>query len=193
MEALTENISVAGIDPDLIIVAVIIVGSIIGQIMKAAKGGTPAKRQGAEPGGENTPPATNRNVTDAQRELEEFLQSLAGVPKQQPASPPTPPPIKKTTPAASQKRHTPPPVKKPPLPQQRRKPAPAIQPQRPVLSQVKLQSSPVTADITTLGMGGSAKHSKLRRLLNKDLQSSDSLRKAIVLREVFGPPLGLRS
>jgi hypothetical protein len=182
------HIMTAGLD-DLIPV-VIIITVIIARIMKATKGAKPLVPPPPDSSGEREPSATGD-------ELREFLEALSGTKPPRPTPPPAPPPVPQPQPVIppQPQRPAPAPVhaRKWTRPRQGKrataaptpapKPAPAPRPVRkPVAPRVARR--PVTVEACEL--------STLRKALDDHLSDRQSLRGAWLLREVLGPPVGLR-
>lgn len=158
-----------------VIWAIFIIISIVAQVIKARKKGADQA-----PGEATSQREEGRQSTTNDNELRQFLESLSdGNPRPEPTSPPitqrqelrhmsrpTPQPITKTP-----KRSEPPPA---PTTQ------PAQSPKISIIPEVKLE--PVVTP----------KPSGLQLLICKELQKTDATRKAIVLREILGPPIALK-
>lgn len=174
-----------------VIWVIIIIGSVIAQIIKGAKkvaSQAPGKSTGA--GEADTGGDRQREFVGSDDALQAFLQTLGGGEK----------PAAKATAASavqaisarrglSQARAT---VKKPSRPQAMREvrqqalplPIPAVhQPKA-----GKVQDAVVLEKFTKRETSASI----LGEAIRKDLSNADAIRKAIVLREVLGPPVALR-
>ncbi|MDP6811354.1 MAG: hypothetical protein QGH31_11640 [Kiritimatiellia bacterium] len=187
------HIVTAGID-DLIPV-VIIISVIIARIMKAAKQGKPMM---PPPPGDRPQPTPQTPANQPAEELRDFLQALSGAAqtRSEPAPPPPPPPPPVPVPAqrpVAQKRFQAPP--KPSRVRRRAKPVQAARqapqpapttPQKPApfWNQPPPAPRPVIVEACELNPA--------RKELNKHLEDATSLRGAWLLREVLGPPVGLR-
>ena len=181
---------------------VVIVGSLIAQIVKASRQGKQRRDAMGEapqagPGGERPQSAPNED-------LEAFLRNLSGEkPRRRkttspPPPPPPPPPL--ASPAQAARRR-----KKPPVPRAK----PAVPRAKPVAS----VPPPVTAKRAAARRqpAGAAEQDRTWRLRTKSayalkkeqaerkrselldaLDGADSIRKAVLLREILGPPVALR-
>lgn len=190
MHSVIYSFPVAAINIDMLI-GIFVLLSIIGRMMKARK---PEEEQQSTP----QPNASRRPASDPQAELEEFLKSLVGAPNltgSQPVkTPPAPPsPVKRPPPPPSNalnyaKRKSP-----PHNPRKQTSPAPErkalpIQParNRPAMKQVELHNNRII--VAPKAAGGVRK----QHYLFKELSCRKNIRKAVVLREILGPPLALR-
>lgn len=194
----------AAIGEALIPIIAIIVW-IVSSIVKAGKQGQPARGEQQTPGPSRSP------AEDPQDELRKFLEQLSGgaAPPQAeapppPAAEPSPPPIYEPPP-----NEVPPPVRErshvreAPRVQQ----PPAVQPRRPATQEPAHPDRSCSVDeareriIQSREFIASKTHaaprqkqqmsSALRRLIG-DLTRPETARKAIILREILGPPLGLQ-
>ncbi|MCK5850673.1 MAG: hypothetical protein KAH23_07125 [Kiritimatiellae bacterium] len=112
-----------------------------------------------------------------QDELKAFLESLSGVQQPAPAAIPTPPP--------------PPPVRPKQVTVARHK-TPAATPQA-VTTPVVLTTKPAPRSDVIVKKTANIQPNIIRNTIGADLTKNTSLRKAIVLREILGPPLALQS
>jgi hypothetical protein len=169
---------------------VIIVGSILSEILKNRKKAADkdASRKRGIPGGD--PP-----TVDAGKELREFLETLSGgSPGNKPVQPPVKPP-----PARPVVRNVPPSHrKKAPLPPQvtlKHRPLPEVSPAELHSRQDVPSAAPQVRSAVTEAESDSPstkeKHSS-SELIRADLLKPDSARRAVVLREILGPPMALR-
>lgn len=179
----------AGIE-DLFGLVILIIIGIVGQIIKKASG------SGRD--GKTEPPVT---IVSPQDQLNQFLQSIA----QQPAAPPAP--VKPQPERAQQHRQAPPPV-----PQRRGMPtagqmvAKAV-PVRPAIARSVVRVLPPPLDAaakaathpkpreTQVGKEGVVSRkpiSGIVRAIRADIRDSRGLRRAVVLREILGPPVGIK-
>ena len=161
---------------------VFVVISIVAQIIKAKKNAPPQS-----PDELGDADALQRPVvTSRQDELRKFMETLGGgTATSRPvvaAAPPRPPPPRRE---ARTVRREAPVVQKERV--QRETPI-AITPKHKVTQ--KKQSDSVTLE--RVG-DTSAKTDALKRLIRKELKQADATRKSIVLREILGPPLALKS
>ncbi len=179
------NVMKAGLD-DLIPV-IIIIAVIITRIVKASKQGrplTPPPPPGERPARE--PQAPSPEPAD---ELRQFLEALSGVPQQRPSTPqssplqaglravtqpPSPPPVNRTA------------LKIPPL--MPAPPTPKVKPKPPRKRRHWEQEPPKPRPMVV----EECDLSPLRKALDEHLSDRQSLRGAWLLREVLGPPVGLR-
>lgn len=187
--------SSAGID-DLIPVLVFL-AIAIGQIMKARA----KARQGGEDREQRPPPSGSASPQD---ELQEFLRSLSGAPPPPatPVPPPAPPQIRppRRVPAAAPpvrpqpRAWSPTPVPNRPPPRTRTAAPPPVPTATRVVALPQAPDPDASAYATETKVRKSAVASRrqLRIALGKDLISRQSLRKAIVLKEIVGSPLGSR-
>lgn len=191
-------------DIDAIIWLVIIVVSIIAQIIKGAK-----KTASQAPKQENAPrsaPAERRSTPakdqrkspssyrDRKDELRQFLERIAD---------PTPEPVPEVTvprtrrqAGGQQGRMPPPPPTRSRQPQTQREKRPAM-PSAPAAPSVTMRTPSMQAtapdQLPTTVMGTSERTSSAQgRELRKLLDKPQSQRRAILLREILGPPLALR-
>jgi hypothetical protein len=164
---------------------VFVVISIVAQIIKAKKNATPqSPDEFGDADAPQRPVATSR-----EDELRKFMETLRGgtaTARPVVAAPPPPPParrvpqtVRRAAPVAQRKdiQRTSPKAK-----------SIAIMPEQ--KSSQKKRSDPVT--LTRIG-GTSAKTSALKRLIREELRQKDATRKSLVLREILGPPLALKS
>jgi len=163
----------AGFD-DLIPV-IIIITVIITRIVKAAKQGKPLVPPAPGTRPRPTPrPQPQPQAGQPADELRQFLQALSGVQEPPPTPvqvrPPQPPP----PPAKAKRRVVKAAAPKPPQP---KKPAPFWNQPPPAPRPVIVEACELTP---------------ARQELNKHLEDATSLRGAWILREVLGPPVGLR-
>ena len=161
---------------------VFVVISIIAQIIKAKKNAAP---QSPDALGDADAPQ-RPEPPSRENELRQFLESLGGgAAARKPvvaAAPPPPPPPRRE---ARTVRRAAPVVQKERV--QRETPI-AITPKHKVTQ--KRQSDPVTLE--RVG-DTSAKTNALKQLIRNELKQTDATRKSIVLREILGPPLALKS
>ncbi len=152
---------------------IIVIISVIAQIRKGIKKNASqaaAKTTGRrESPPEPRTPGESPECVSSDEALREFLQRLGGT---VPAVPPTPRPATHLPPAARRAPH--------------RHPPPPPRPLRPVES----VSAPVVLDTSTLA-AESATDSQAERI-RKDLKDFRSARRAVIMREILGPPLALR-
>jgi hypothetical protein len=177
------HITSAGFD-DLIPVVVIIT-VVIARIMKAAKQGKPLVPPTP---GDRPRPTPQTPANQPAEELRDFLQALSGA-AQTRSEPPPPPPqpqaqAVRVTAQPRQKRFA-----KRARPVQAAKPAPQpppTPPQKPApfWNQPPPAPRPVIVEACELNPA--------REELNKHLEDATSLRGAWLLREVLGPPVGLK-
>lgn len=145
---------------------IVVIAVIVAQIVKALKKAGAASGQGA-------PQQPVREYADPQEELRKFLEELSGVPQPPQRAP------------EAQKIVTPPhrqPASRPP-PAAASKPKPAPPPQRKTPTPVVLQK-----DVYASPLGSSPRAAAFA----KKLRNYGTARESIVLREILGPPLGLR-
>ncbi len=179
----------AGLDD--LIPFVVILTVIITRIMKAAKQGKPLP----PPPADRTRPTPQAPTTQPGEDLRQFLQALSGAAQTSSEPPPPPVPTQAIRVTAQPQRKSPPP---PPRRQKRfakrGKPAQAAQsaPQPPPTPSSRKrhgkQEPPKPRPIVV----EACKLSPLRVALNEHLADKQSLRGAWLLREVLGPPVGLR-
>lgn len=177
---------IAAVSPEGVFWFVIIIISIVMQLLKAKRAAALSSESDNKP---ESGPFSGSPVT----ELEEFMQSLSGrieeaVSPQQ--SPPPPPP----RPAQFQHQQGVP-AARPAIRQQAKvaRRAHSFEPQAPrkkppAVTAVIQKKEPLTKKqaITKL------KQNELRNNIGLDLIKTDGLRKAMLLREILGPPVGLR-
>ena len=145
---------------------VIILFGIIGKIIKKF-------------GGDSKKPAKSGSVASAQDQLSQFLQSIADQP---------------VAPVATVQRSAAPPQQRmpPPVPRQA---APA--PQAPSLDKTgeaaeKQRDGAMTVSTDDMVRPRSRPSRGIARAIRRELVDSDGLRRAIVLSEILGPPVGLK-
>lgn len=154
--------------------AIFIIISVVAQIIKARKKSANQEPMQPESKGDNRAPAKSED------DLRQFLEKLAGGRPQRTAPaevnipqqvvPPRPPPTPRQAPPQPRpQRPQPKPVASPP-------PTPPT-----------TDAQPVNAAKRTNTIAGA-----LQNLLRAELQQGDSIQKAIVLREILGPPIGLK-
>jgi len=170
----------------------IIFSVIVTQILKASRAAKP--RPPSEGGGGRERPP--RPVSDASEELREFIEQLSG--GKAPPSKPAPPPVLASArpaarPAAAQRPARRTATRPPPVPA-----APRVAPPRP--------AAPRPSAVPPSGLGkpiGTRRQAPRRRpradiaprldeIVGR-LDDRRALARAMVLREVLGPPLGLRT
>jgi len=176
------HLPLAAIGLDDILVGIVILVIVILRIARAASASQERQQRGPERGGEGAA----RPGADPQEELQRFLRTLAGEEQEKPAPRPPPPPRAAT---ARPQRTAPSPRKDKPARQ-----TPASHPQRP---RTKMPATPAAPHIgstavTDLGARNAVRMARRRAELRRDLRRPESLRGAILLREVLGPPLALR-
>ena len=134
-------------------------------------------------------PAQGSQTPSPRDELQAFLERLSG---REPARPPKPPPpvpqLKRRGPAR-QKAATPPPT---PNPAKRRSDTPPQRTVPPPMPRMPGRKISGISDSSNMRTRNPALE-KLRINLGSDLIDNASLRKAVVLREVLGPPLALKN
>jgi hypothetical protein len=175
MYLLLQNMPLAGIDLQSIIFGLIIFGSIIGKIKKASSSGR-ENQKGAT--GQSGPPSStpSKSTSEVQTELEDFLKTLVGgnapVTAPTPQAPPPMPAVIKQTP------------KNKPL-------APPL-PQKPVASRTSTKTEEDYTCDATMKLETLNRKSAFAKSISTDLRENMSVRKAIALREILGPPIALR-
>jgi len=171
---------------------VIVIGSAIVQMIKA-------KKKASQPAQK---PQDSQDSSPHSDELRDFLQAISGAP---PVPPPAPPPQPVRTAAAQTQpprphhtRPAPPPlppsmtIKHRPAPVKPHKPAERHRPKPPELVLKPTPEKQVKPAITKITPLATATPKGLAALIIQDLKNMDSTRKAIVLREILGPPIALR-
>ncbi len=172
MYLLLQNMPLAGLDLETIVIGLIIFGSIIGKIKKASN--TNARNQKGATGQSGAPSSTpSKSTTEVQTELENFLRTLVGGNAPVTAPPPMPTAIKQT----------PPPRKKPLAPPPPQKSAGTLTPK----NIIDDHTCEATMELKTL-----KREPEFAKSISTDLRKNISLRKAIVLREILNPPVALR-
>ncbi|MBT3192578.1 MAG: hypothetical protein HN341_08490 [Verrucomicrobia bacterium] len=187
-----------------VIWAIFIVISIVAQVIKASK-----KVSSEAPGTDDGPRGGPAESND---ELRQFLEQLGGggaaTPKPLPPRPPAPPrpavqrrePTMRVSPEDHRQntpQATPSVVRRravteaPPHEPHATPPPPPAVPERVRPKPQKQRSETVQIELPASSASQAA--SKLQRLIRDELQQTEDTRKAIVLREVLGPPLALRS
>lgn len=183
--------------------AIIIIGSLVVRIIKANKERS-SQPTPAPPGPRPATPEPDVQWKPPEDELREFLERLGG----KPVTPPPPPP----PPAGRQVAPPPPPptarpklapqVLRAPAPQKtfRRKPtraapapapAPAIAP-APAPAPRRPAPKPIPA-VAVAPVRTAGRRSEYRKVLDRLMKERSTLRSAIVVRDVLGPPLALRT
>ncbi len=163
--------------------ALFIIITIVAQIVKGAR-----KVASQAPGKEGDADG-ERNRPAPDDELRKFLEGLSGGTPPKPAAtpPPVPPPVRPMAQPQARPRQT---VRKPePI---RIKPQPKPKPPPPRVAAPPIVEQPVAVAPAALVASPQRKASRFQKLLQKDLADSEAAQKAIVLREVLGPPLALR-
>jgi pyruvate/2-oxoglutarate dehydrogenase complex dihydrolipoamide acyltransferase (E2) component len=203
-----------------VIWAFVIIASIVGQLIKAAKRGTGGSAPGTAPGGA---PGPSRQTHD---ELREFLESIG-----QRATPPPPPPPpqpagavrpatptqaaqrmastkvrpvapRRAKPAATQRHIAPSQMRQTPGPLNNRSARTVAPPVAAAPAHVKrsptvaMRVAPATARAYRHGKDESRMAKRhgadgLRRALRNDLHGTEAIQRAVLLREILGPPPGL--
>ena len=199
----SENMkSLANIE---LIWALFIIITVVAQIVKGAKkvaSQAPGKTE------EGAPPGSPRETPDRgtrEDELRKFLETLAGgqpqPPKPAAAPPPIPHPARQQAPTVRRQPAT---VRQQPPTVRRPKPGVATQaPEQAPYRAVPSTDSTVTRHRATAGAVAPAsmhvetaraemRTSALQAMLKKELQGVAARRKAIVLREILGPPHALK-
>jgi len=167
--------------------ALFIIITVIAQIVKGTKkvsSQAPGKTEEGAPGS----PRESQERSEREDELRKFLETLAGGQPSTPkptATPSTPPPVPRTTRSVDQT-----PTRRRPRRPAAAKPTPPPEPIRvaPPPPVPVLASSPVKPVVVM----GSKRKSVLGEQFRRDLKEVGSARNSIVLREVLGPPIGLR-
>jgi hypothetical protein len=183
-----------------IIWVLIIVGSIVGQIVKGMKK-VNSSRPGQAPSGPPPPAAAPRPSAESPADdLETFLKNLMGEGQAESERPPAPAAKPRVPPLPRPAQPKPRPARTPPAPVRPPVDIPAFvtpaAPVPPVPAAVAVaeipspEPRPVSAGI--LG-DATAGHGAVRSQLSALLKSGHGLRSAYLLREVFGPPLALRT
>lgn len=204
MNVFSYNLPIAAIDLDTII-GVIIFISIIGRLI-----GSKNKKNTDSTTDETSVPGKTGNVSDAQEELQAFLNTLAGIP-QEPKPVPPPPPVPIQTPPAKQKQiqvettsslqqsrpvvpaqkmHIVRPSAQPPV--RHAVPTTRKHSVAPPLPPIPRSATAVRAARKTLDKYDVKEHSGSATLLRRDISDKSSLRKFIVLKEILDKPLALR-
>jgi len=159
----------------------IIFSVIVTQILKASRAAKP--RPPPEGGAaERRPP---RPLTDASDELREFFEQLSGgkAPPSRPAPPPVPAAARPAAPAAARRPGRGKPAEPPPVPAAPRAvPASAAGPGRPIGIRRQAPRRRPRTEIAP----------RLEEIVGR-LDDRRALARAMVLREVLGPPVGLRA
>ena len=187
-----NNFHICRAGGDAIIPILIIAATIIAQLIKAGK----RAAKGSAPPSDSQ---GRRSTSSApQDELKNFLESLVGnapPAPAPPAPPPVPPPQAHAAPPSPPSRERlvqmdTPTAKLRAKPSRRAKPRPAHTPV--TASRIAVKPHPSTPTHDAYAMGNTISASQLRTELLADLSQVDSLRKAIVLREIIGPSLAMR-
>jgi hypothetical protein len=108
-------------------------------------------------------------------ELQNFLASLSGIPQTKPKPTATPPRI----PAATAVKHRPAPPKRP-------------RPERQEVVLTAVEQQQAEQPVVTMPPVQDKKVKGLAALIRGDLQNMAATRKAVVLREILGPPIALQ-
>ena len=177
---MTNLIHIAAVDVENIIPFIIVIGVIISKIIKAAAG---AKKSLTNP--DSRPDEKEPAYRAAPNELKNFLETLTGIPQEIKAPPVTAPPlpVQQVTKPKAQKR-----VKR--APQQT---VTKVTTPPPVATKEKYHPHTKSANFQW-GNGGTQKKENLvsPSEIANDLVSRKSLAKAILLKEILGPPVALR-
>ena len=197
----SETYQVLRAELDGVIWLVFVVIAIISQMVKAAR--DKKERPGApvptrdSPQGPTRPPANPPAMTEAQAELQDFLRDLAGTASVSLESL-EPEPAPATTRAPVDLR-TPPPLPAEVKPATLAASPPQPVPRAPRISTAQSRTRPARAferEISNASTGPEPRHlhvESLRLALGADLITPHALQKAILLQEVLGKPLSLRT
>lgn len=187
-------------------IIIVVISSIVGRILKARSEAN-AKQAKPRPRRPSGGSATSPRSPDA--ELREFFENLAQGRHQTPESPPVPPtpqPKPVTQPVAPVAE--PKPVARPARAAVKRRPTSLSQtsPVRRVEAQPPPAPQPVRSAVPPMSkeqeyrweqgvkdVHATSEESDVRHRLHVLLQGKEALRDAILLREILGPPLALRS
>ena len=160
---------------DNYIFVLVVLATIIAQIVKAVRKASP--RTPASAGPRPADPTPDRAPAAPNDELQQFLQSLTGVAPPKPA--PVPPPVAQVVAPV-----TPPP------------PPPALKVLEPVAPEPFMPPADAGGmhnhDPYKKAKASAGKPRLERDDIVKDIEHPGSLKKAIILREVLGPPLAFR-
>jgi len=168
---MTSQLNIAMADTGGLFWFIIVVITIISQIIRLSK-------RGGAPRPDSRRPPTPAPFPGANKDLSDFLESLTGAPIERQPPPPRP---------EAQEPGPPP----PPLPRVSvTPPASAAAPVRAVQARAR---QPVAVAPATAERGLAPKAAGKRLKVFSQLRSPTSLRRAVVLREILGSPLGLRS
>ena len=175
-----------------VIWALFIIITVIVQIIKGAKkmsSQAPGKTDEGAPGSPREAPERG----EREDELRKFLEALGGgqpqPSKPTAAPPPVPPTVRrqKQQPTVRRTRPRVPAQEPPPPPRQ------AAPPQESVVTRHKPTVGAVAPAMThAQASRAQTRTNALQAMLKKELQGAAARRKAIVLREVLGPPIALR-
>jgi hypothetical protein len=212
---MTESVQLVFADFQFLIWIVIIVGSLIAQAVKSRREKQNPSPPGAPPKKKFRPPV----FTDAQADLEDFLENLSRdsgqpLPEKTPAGEPALPqePSKETVVTGELPRR-PPPVPPAPsptsLPRNVMSPEPVPRFKRPELAVARAETPLTTApgrispraplpsvpqdDIQPFPTARQQGPQKIRTAIGSDLIDRNALRKAILLQEILNKPLALRT
>lgn len=179
---------------------VIVVGSIIAQVMKAKKNAASPPPKKSSP----RPEANKGEYTSSSDDLRNFLESIGAAPptrnqeRQRKIEPVAPPPPPRPIQVMQEVQTVPPP---PPIPvraQIKHRPSPMeearkLQFKGDVLKrQTANKPNEVQLETPEQLQPRDQSSSGLAKLITEELQDLDATRKAIVLREILGPPIALR-
>jgi hypothetical protein len=169
------------VSADIGVWAIFIIISVVAQIVKARK--KAANQEPKQPSSERSDQAPAR----PDEELRQFLEKLAGGRPQR-----TAPAEVNIPPEVVRARRPPAPPQLPTQPKRQRTQAPQTIPTvsaRPTATPPTVRVTPAVALEPVVTTDATA----LRILLRKELQQADATRKAMVLHEILGPPIGLRA
>lgn len=194
MWILVNSAPLAAIDIESIIIGLVIFGSIVGKIMKATKSDG-SKQKGASARTRAPSASPSKRISNAQSELEAFLSTLnnAAAPQKAQAAPPPPPPVPRPT-ERRQAPPRPPTVRraKPQYIKQTTLPKVHMQaPAEPDCDERDHTDQEVSTDLHAYCE--SSGRSAFAESIGDDLINKQSIRKAIILREILGPPVALRT
>ncbi|MBN1673270.1 MAG: hypothetical protein JXR37_19650 [Kiritimatiellae bacterium] len=197
----------------LVIAAIYVIAQLVSKARQAkafreSQARTPPPRTGGGPAAKPRP--------SPEQQLQEFLAELAGTPppkrepapRPQPAPPPVPaqpartpaqPAQPRPQPAAAPRPPPPPPVQMAPQPRPKTRPRPAAAravPSADQLDEARLLREGLTSALRGPKIGAWALPDRTRRKRRppaiRGLKGKDGLRRAVVAREVLGPPISLK-
>jgi hypothetical protein len=162
------------VSADIGVWAIFIIISVVAQIVKARK-----KAANREPE-QTSPTRADQAPAKPDEDLRQFLEKLAGGRPQRsaPAEVNIPPQV-----VAARRRPAPPQL--PTQPKRQRTQAPQSKP--------SVSATPTVARPVTVVKQPDTPASALRDLIREELRQADATRKAMVLHEILGPPIGLRA